>query len=51
MAKIAVGISDTLISRVALVAMKERRRIIIVPRETPLSTIMIKICLHFQKVV
>ncbi len=42
MAKLAAGIADTLITRAGLVAMKERRRIIIVPREMPLSTIMIE---------
>ncbi len=42
MAKIASGISDTLITRTALVAMKEHRKFIIVPREMPLSTIMIE---------
>ncbi|MEM0139862.1 MAG: UbiX family flavin prenyltransferase, partial [Ferroplasma sp.] len=42
MAKIAAGIADTLITRVAMVAMKERRRFIIVPREMPFSTIMLE---------
>ncbi len=42
MAKLAAGIADTLITRVGLVAMKERRKMIIVPREMPLSTIMIE---------
>ncbi len=42
MAKIASGIADTLITRVALVALKERRKFIIVPREMPFSTIMIE---------
>jgi len=36
--KIAAGISDNLATRGALVAMKERRKLIIVPREAPYST-------------
>jgi 4-hydroxy-3-polyprenylbenzoate decarboxylase len=42
LAKIAAGISDTLITRVATVALKERRKFIIVPREMPFSTIMLE---------
>lgn len=42
LSKIAAGISDSLVTRVASVALKERRKFVIVPRETPLSTITLE---------
>jgi len=42
MAKISSGCSDSLITRAASVALKERRKLILVPRETPLSVIMLE---------
>jgi flavin prenyltransferase len=42
--KIASGIGDTLITRTAQVAMKERYKLILCVRETPLSTVTLEQC-------
>ncbi len=42
LARIAAGIADTLITRAAAVALKERMRLVLCVRETPLSTIALE---------
>ena len=42
MAKIAHGFADTLITRAAQVHLKEKRPLVVVPRETPLSVIALR---------
>ena len=37
--KLAAGISDNLVTRSAMVALKERRPLIVVPREAPFATV------------
>ena len=49
MGKIAAGISDNLATRSALVAMKERRKLVIVPREAPYSTPHLKAMYNLSK--
>ena len=46
LAKVAVGIADTLITRAAAVALKERMRLVVCVRETPLSSIALE---HAEK--
>ena len=42
LAKLAHGITETLLTRAADVMIKERRRLVLVPRETPFSTVHLK---------
>lgn len=49
LAKISVGIADSLLTRVAQVALKERRRMVLVPRETPLSTVALENALRLSR--
>ncbi len=41
-AKVAAGVADNLVTRAAAVALKEQRKLILVPRETPLSAIALE---------
>jgi 4-hydroxy-3-polyprenylbenzoate decarboxylase len=49
LAKIAVGIADTLITRAASVALKERMRLVLCVRETPLSSIALENALKLSR--
>jgi len=49
LAKIAVGIGDTLITRAAQVALKERTRMVLCVRETPLSSIALENALRLAR--
>jgi flavin prenyltransferase len=48
-ARIAQGISDNLLTRAADVVLKERKRLIVVPRETPYSEIHLKNLLELTR--
>lgn len=41
-AKVALGLGDTLLTRAAHVHLKERRRLVVVPRETPMPTPLLR---------
>ena len=47
--KIANGIADTLITRIAQVALKEKRRLVIALRETPLNSIALENALKLSR--
>ncbi len=49
LAKIACGISDTLTTRVAAVALKERKPLLLAPREMPLSPIALENMLKLSR--
>jgi 4-hydroxy-3-polyprenylbenzoate decarboxylase len=49
LAKIALGIADNLITRSALVAIKEKRKLIIAPREMPFSPIHLEHMTNLSK--
>lgn len=49
LAKCAVGISDSLITRAFTVMLKEKKEIVIAPREMPLNTIALKNMLKLSK--
>lgn len=49
LAKVAQGMADDLLSRAADVVLKEGRKLIIVPRETPLSVIQLENMLRLAK--
>jgi len=50
LSKIAYGIADNLITRTATVALKEGRKIILVPRETPLDAVHLEAMTKLAKI-
>lgn len=50
LAKIACGISDTLITRAASVMIKEQRKLLLSPREMPLSPIVLENMLKLSRI-
>ena len=49
LSKIALGLADNLITRAALVAIKEKKTLILAPREMPLSSIHLKYMYELSK--
>jgi flavin prenyltransferase len=49
LARVAAGFSSNLVERAADVAMKEGRRLVLVPRETPLSTLHLENLLRLSR--
>ena len=49
LARVAVGFSSNLVERAADVALKERRKLVIVPRETPMSEIHLENLLRLSR--
>src|SRR3989449_4130574 len=49
LAKIATGIADNLVTRAAAVAIKENRKLILVPRETPVGAIALENMLRSEE--
>jgi 4-hydroxy-3-polyprenylbenzoate decarboxylase len=49
LSKIAVGIADNLITRTAAVCLKEKRKLVLVPRETPMSPITLENMLKLSR--